>query len=154
VKLRDPNSICRLFLMQIFALFLDPSKTFKENFFYGKNYFFSTEFYHLISTPTNAHTKHLYIKTFKIAPTCFDPKIIFREVHCSLLKSHFLKKLTDQFPYINSVLWQHVVLCKSYAAESAPGYGCVSCVILRETVQNTRCNDKDTQFYQLIFLRR
>jgi len=22
-----------------------------------------------------------YIKTFKIAPTCFDPKIIFREQH-------------------------------------------------------------------------
>jgi len=27
-----------------------------------------------------------YIKTFKIAPTCFHPKIIFRELHCSLLK--------------------------------------------------------------------
>ena len=24
--------------------------------------------------------------------------------------------------------WQHVVLCKSYAAENAPDYGCVSCV--------------------------
>jgi len=32
-----------------------------------------------------------YIKTFKIAPTCFDPKIIFRELRCSLLKSHFQK---------------------------------------------------------------
>ena len=41
-----------------------------------------------IST-TNAHTYNFYIKTFKIAPTCFDPKIIFRELHCSLLKSHF-----------------------------------------------------------------
>jgi len=30
-----------------------------------------------------------YIKTFKIASTCFDPKIIFREINCSLLKSHF-----------------------------------------------------------------
>jgi len=29
-----------------------------------------------------------YIKTFKIAPTCFDPKIIFRELHCSSLNSH------------------------------------------------------------------
>jgi len=39
------------------------------------------------------HThKIVYIGTFKIAPTCFDPKIIFREVHCSLLKSHFLKQ--------------------------------------------------------------
>jgi len=36
----------------------------------------------LISTPTNAHTQNFYIKTFKIAPTCFDPKIIFRELHC------------------------------------------------------------------------
>ena len=30
-----------------------------------------------------------YIKTFKIAPKYFDPKIIFRELHCSLLKPHF-----------------------------------------------------------------
>ena len=37
--------------------------------------------------------KTVYIKTLKIAPTCFDPKIIFRELHCSLLKSHFLKHL-------------------------------------------------------------
>jgi len=28
-----------------------------------------------------------HIKTFKITPTCFDPKIIFRELHFSLLKS-------------------------------------------------------------------
>jgi len=33
--------------------------------------------------------KIFFIKTFKIAPTCFDPKIIFRELHCSLVKSHF-----------------------------------------------------------------
>jgi len=25
----------------------------------------------------------LYIKTFKIAPTCFDPKITFRELHAT-----------------------------------------------------------------------
>jgi len=31
------------------------------------------------------------------------------------------------------VLWQHVLLCKSYAAENAPDYGCASCVMLRET---------------------
>jgi len=38
------------------------------------------------------HTyKIFYIKTFKIAPTYFDPKIIFRELHCSLLKSHLKK---------------------------------------------------------------
>jgi len=46
---------------------------------------------HLIGTPTNAYTKTFYIKTFKFAPTCFYPKIIFRKPHCSLLKSHFLK---------------------------------------------------------------
>jgi len=34
------------------------------------------------------HNFFLNIKTFKIAPTCFDPKIIFRELHCSLLMSH------------------------------------------------------------------
>jgi len=33
------------------------------------------------------------------------------------------------FKHINLVLWQHVVLCKSYAAENAPYYGCVLCVI-------------------------
>jgi len=27
-----------------------------------------------------------HIKTLKIAPTCFDPKIILRELRCSLLK--------------------------------------------------------------------
>ena len=36
------------------------------------------------------HThKIVHIKTFEIAPTYFDPKIIFRELHCSPLKSHF-----------------------------------------------------------------
>jgi len=28
-----------------------------------------------------------HIKTLKIAPTCLDPKIILRELRCSLLKS-------------------------------------------------------------------
>ena len=36
--------------------------------------------------------KIVYFKTFKIAPTCFDPTIIFRELYCSLLKSHFKTK--------------------------------------------------------------
>jgi len=39
--------------------------------------------------------KKFYIKTFKIAPTCFDPKIIFKELHCSLIKWVFLKTRTD-----------------------------------------------------------
>ena len=36
--------------------------------------------------------KIVYIKTFKIAPTCFEPKIIFRELHCSWLKLHKKKR--------------------------------------------------------------
>ena len=39
--------------------------------------------------------KIAYIETFKISPTCFDPKIIFRELCCSLLKSY---KGTVQLP--------------------------------------------------------
>jgi len=60
-----------------------------------------------------------YIKTFKIAPTCFDPKIIFRELYCSLLKSHLKKKHS-----LINFLILIVVLCKSYATDSAPGYVC------------------------------
>jgi len=33
------------------------------------------------------HFIKFHTKTLKIAPTCFDPKIIFRELRCSLLKS-------------------------------------------------------------------
>jgi len=33
------------------------------------------------------HYIKFHIKILKIAPTCFDPKIIFRELRCSLLKS-------------------------------------------------------------------
>jgi len=44
---------------------------------------------HLISTPTNVHIYiFFFTKTFKIAPTCFDAKIIFRELHYSLVKSN------------------------------------------------------------------
>jgi len=35
--------------------------------------------------------KNFYVKSFKITPTCFDPKIIFRELKCSLLR-HIFKK--------------------------------------------------------------
>ena len=37
------------------------------------------------------HVSGLRVKTFKIAPTCFDPKIIFRELHLFLVKVTFLK---------------------------------------------------------------
>jgi len=33
--------------------------------------------------------KSFYIKTFKITLTLFDPKIIFRDLHCSWLKSRY-----------------------------------------------------------------
>jgi len=33
------------------------------------------------------HYIKFHIKTLKIAPTCFDPKIILRELRCSLPKS-------------------------------------------------------------------
>ena len=33
------------------------------------------------------HYIKFHIKTPKITPTCFDPKIILRELRCSLLKS-------------------------------------------------------------------
>jgi len=36
--------------------------------------------------------KIVYIEKLKITPTCFDSKIFFRELHCSLLKSHLKKK--------------------------------------------------------------
>jgi len=35
--------------------------------------------------------KIVYIKTFKITPTCFDPKIIFRDLHRSSIKSQYGK---------------------------------------------------------------
>jgi len=61
--------------------------------------------------------KIVYIKTFKIAPTCFHPKIISKELYCSSVKSHFFKNTHRLIPYINLVLRQHVVLCKWYAAK-------------------------------------
>jgi len=42
--------------------------------------------------------KIVYIKTFKIAPTCFDPKIIFREC---FKKCDFSK---EQCSYVKMIL--------------------------------------------------
>ena len=42
----------------------------------------------LVHQPMHTH-KTVYIKTFKIAPTCFDHAIIIRELRCSLLKLHY-----------------------------------------------------------------
>ena len=43
------------------------------------------------------------------------------------------------------MLLHHVVLCKSYAAENAPDYVCVLCVMLRET----QCDFSKEQFSSL-----
>ena len=44
---------------------------------------------HPFTSITNQRMNYIkfHIKTLKIAPTCFDPKIILRELRCSLLKS-------------------------------------------------------------------
>jgi hypothetical protein len=39
--------------------------------------------------------KFFYTKTFKIAPTCFDPKIIFKGATLFLAKVTLLKTLAD-----------------------------------------------------------
>ena len=61
--------------------------------------------------------KFFYVKIFKIAPTCFDPKIIFRELHCSLLKS-YLKKKKHSLINFNLVLWQHTTFCHNTKLKS------------------------------------
>ena len=45
--------------------------------------------FHIIALIINQQMHYIkfHIKTLKIAPTCFDPKIILRELRCSLLKS-------------------------------------------------------------------
>ena len=39
--------------------------------------------------------KIVYIKTLKIAPTRFEPKIIFRELHCSSLHNTVIINLAS-----------------------------------------------------------
>jgi len=45
--------------------------------------------FHRITLITNQQMHYIkfHIKTLKIAPTCFDPEIILRELRCSLLNS-------------------------------------------------------------------
>jgi len=43
------------------------------------------------------HYKQFHIKILKIIPTCFDPKIILKELHSSLLKPHNKKKFYNDF---------------------------------------------------------
>ena len=56
----------------------------------------SLEFSHSISTPTNCtYIKFFTLKKFKIAPTCFDPKIVLQGATLFLAKVTFLKTLID-----------------------------------------------------------
>ena len=72
----------------LYTLRFFPSKC---SFFHNANCFGSCIIHILytecaeIKKKNNSGSKR--VKTFKIAPTCFDSKIIFRELHCSLLKS-------------------------------------------------------------------
>ena len=52
-------------------------------------FYFLEVHYHKITLIINEqmHYTKFHIKTLKIAPTCLDPKIILRELRCSLLKS-------------------------------------------------------------------
>ena len=55
-----------------------------------------------------------YVKTFKIAPTCFDPKIIFRELHCSLLNMILGSKHVGTI--LNVLMYKIVCMCISWCA--------------------------------------
>jgi hypothetical protein len=80
-----------------------------------------------------------YIKTFKIAPACFDPTIIFRELHCSLLNSPInfliLTRCCGSMSYcvsrtvlrVRLTVFVCVCVCVFVCV-------CVWCVMLRETV--------------------
>jgi len=70
-----------------------------------------------------------------------------------LAKVTLLKTLTDWFPYINLVLWQHVVSCRSCVAkrhtlsDTRPTQCmCISRCTNQMTLQNARCNGKDSAF--------
>ena len=61
----------------------------------------------LVHQPMHTH-KIVYIKTFKIAPTCSDRH---QGAALFLTKITLLKTFNDWFPYNNLVLWQHDMLC-------------------------------------------
>ena len=68
------------------------------------------------------HThKIVYIKTFKIAPTCFDHAIIIRELRCSSLKSHTThvvrRNLSDARPTQYEMLPQHQIIIEKSISE-------------------------------------
>jgi len=59
--------------------------------------------------------KFFSTKTFKIAPTCFDPKIIFRELHCSSTLRNATCNDKDEMNYLSfhsghsNVLWMNLI---------------------------------------------
>jgi len=62
----------------------------------------------------------------------------------------FLAKVTSKtfikFLYINSVLWQHVVLCKTELLEMRPGMVYVLCFVVRDWLLQHPVNIKE--FYE------
>jgi hypothetical protein len=81
------------------------------------------------------HYIKFHIKSLKIAPTCFDPKIFLRELRCSLLKS-FLKHLQN-----NSIILKRfygsISCCVRVRFRNASGYG-VRRVLRSLSLRNTR----------------
>ena len=77
-------------------------------------------FEHTVSAGEQPQT-YAYKQTFKIAPTCFDPKIIFKRLHCSLLKLHFFLKKHSLFNFLTLTrCCGSMSRCvKSYAADKS-----------------------------------
>ena len=73
--------------------------------------------------------KIVYIKTFKIAPKCFDPKIIFREKHCvssgmqlqtesqaAYHTTHIVRRTLSSVPFAQyDMLPQHQINIRNYS---------------------------------------
>jgi len=85
------------------------------------------------------HThKIVYIKSFKIAPTCFDHAIIIRELRCSLLKLRLKKHSLIDFPII---IWccGSMSYCVGRASLRVRRTMCVVCYAARDWLWVT-CN--------------
>ena len=93
------------------------------NLFKTKNYIFivaprtSSSHFNYINQRTDIK---FHIKTLKIAPTCFDRKIIIREPCCSLLRSHI-----KNVHWLISLQWQGTGAACRIWRESACLWVCV-----------------------------
>jgi hypothetical protein len=77
--------------------------------------------------------KTVYIKTFKIALTCFDQEIIIRQLRCSLLKLYCSKHSLIDFPI--SIWWCGSMSC-------CAGSVCKSVPLATHDLRNTIiCHD-------------